>query len=303
MRIPPAVTSFAKCLREADSLQPLMSFGELCIQGCHGDIAGLYFNKDPSELIRGSHDYTLKIGSHGVEVSVQLYANKKGHYRLFLYSRCGRARGMLFSINLTTSEEEGGIIWLGQKISFREGRGKGAAATEIHAAKTRILADMLVRCGIFVTDNFEVELGTFNGKRGEFMDTSPTNLVRTFVTVGLVKGHFAGNKGYQFSCLPRFDDSFEWHWDKTEQVRARLRPNRRGSRAARSVPQGLRFNVLERDGGICCACGRSPREGVTLHVDHIKPFSLGGLTTLDNLQTLCADCNIGKSNRSLADFR
>ena len=304
MNIPAPVRSFAKSLREADSSQPLVSFGEIRIKGRHADIASLQYNKKPSELMRGSHDYQLMVGDQNVEVSAQLYLNVNNHYRLFLYSRCGKATGMLFSINLTTSEQEDGIIWLGQKIAFREGRGKeDAAATEIRAAKTRMFADMLVRCGVFVTDNFEVQLGMFSGKRGEFLDTTPSKLVRTFITVGIVKGHFAGNKGYQFSCLPRFDDSFEWHWDKTEQVRARLQPNRRGSRAARSVPLALRYNVLERDGGVCCACGRSPRDDVTLHVDHIKPLSLGGLTTLDNLQTLCADCNIGKSNRTSTDFR
>jgi 5-methylcytosine-specific restriction endonuclease McrA len=33
-----------------------------------------------------------------------------------------------------------------------------------------------------------------------------------------------------------------------------------------------------------------------LHVDHIKPWSHGGETIEDNLQTLCATCNLGKSN-------
>ena len=35
---------------------------------------------------------------------------------------------------------------------------------------------------------------------------------------------------------------------------------------------------------------------VELHVDHIKPWSKGGETVLENLQTLCATCNLGKSN-------
>jgi 5-methylcytosine-specific restriction endonuclease McrA len=38
-------------------------------------------------------------------------------------------------------------------------------------------------------------------------------------------------------------------------------------------------------------------DGVTLHVDHIVPVSRGGLTLDDNLQTLCQECNLGKSNR------
>jgi 5-methylcytosine-specific restriction endonuclease McrA len=64
---------------------------------------------------------------------------------------------------------------------------------------------------------------------------------------------------------------------------------------------GLRFKVLQRDQFRCKLCGRSPSTelGCILHVDHIVPFSKGGKTTFENLQTLCSDCNVGKSNRSV----
>jgi 5-methylcytosine-specific restriction endonuclease McrA len=57
--------------------------------------------------------------------------------------------------------------------------------------------------------------------------------------------------------------------------------------------------VLIRDSCICRMCGASPAKdpAVTLHVDHIRPVSRGGATTLDNLQTLCAACNLGKADR------
>lgn len=63
----------------------------------------------------------------------------------------------------------------------------------------------------------------------------------------------------------------------------------------------LRFLVTRRDHFACRACGRSPASevGVVLHVDHILPWSEGGETTMDNLQTLCEQCNIGKSNLSM----
>ena len=64
---------------------------------------------------------------------------------------------------------------------------------------------------------------------------------------------------------------------------------------------GLRFKVLQRDQFRCQLCGRSPATELIckLHVDHIIPFSKGGKTTLENLQTLCSHCNVGKSNRSV----
>lgn len=67
----------------------------------------------------------------------------------------------------------------------------------------------------------------------------------------------------------------------------------------------LRYKALENNGGRCEACGASAKDGVQLHVDHIKPRSKFPhlQLSLDNLQILCADCNIGKSNIYSTDWR
>jgi 5-methylcytosine-specific restriction endonuclease McrA len=70
-----------------------------------------------------------------------------------------------------------------------------------------------------------------------------------------------------------------------------------------SLPSGLRYEVLKRDGGRCVLCGNSKKDGVKLHVDHILPRSKGGKDTLDNLQTLCQPCNLGKGNRDNRNWR
>lgn len=69
----------------------------------------------------------------------------------------------------------------------------------------------------------------------------------------------------------------------------------------RSISLRLRFRVLSRDNFRCVACGRSPatHPGLALQVDHKHPWSRNGPTSLDNLQTLCFDCNQGKSNQVL----
>ncbi len=66
----------------------------------------------------------------------------------------------------------------------------------------------------------------------------------------------------------------------------------------RSIPMKLRYQVLARDCFKCVGCGRSPatHAGVVLHIDHIKPFSMGGKTELENLRSLCQDCNWGKGD-------
>ena len=63
--------------------------------------------------------------------------------------------------------------------------------------------------------------------------------------------------------------------------------------------RSLRVEALVKYGRKCCLCGRSPKEGVILHVDHIKPRSKYPKLELDieNLQILCEDCNLGKSNK------
>lgn len=67
----------------------------------------------------------------------------------------------------------------------------------------------------------------------------------------------------------------------------------------------VRYKALVKYGNRCQCCGSGPQTGAVLHVDHIKPrskypqlaFSIG------NLQVLCADCNIGKSNKDETDWR
>ncbi len=69
-------------------------------------------------------------------------------------------------------------------------------------------------------------------------------------------------------------------------------------RPRREISERQRFRILVRDGFRCRACGASPltTPGVELDVDHILPWSKGGETTDDNLETKCKQCNLGKGN-------
>jgi len=58
----------------------------------------------------------------------------------------------------------------------------------------------------------------------------------------------------------------------------------------------LRAEVLRRDSSRCQMCGTTPHHGAIMHIDHIVPVSHGGTTVASNLQALCQDCNLGKSN-------
>ncbi len=66
----------------------------------------------------------------------------------------------------------------------------------------------------------------------------------------------------------------------------------------RNINLRMRFITIRRDNFKCRSCGKSPATDsrIILHVDHIKAWSKGGETAPENLQTLCSECNIGKSD-------
>ncbi len=53
--------------------------------------------------------------------------------------------------------------------------------------------------------------------------------------------------------------------------------------------------IKKRDDYKCVFCGATTKEGIELHVDHIKPKQLGGKATIENGQTLCATHNFRKN--------
>lgn len=69
-------------------------------------------------------------------------------------------------------------------------------------------------------------------------------------------------------------------------------------KTSRNINLRLRFIIMRRDNFKCKICGKSPANnyGIELQVDHIIPWDKGGETIIENLQTLCSECNIGKSN-------
>lgn len=80
--------------------------------------------------------------------------------------------------------------------------------------------------------------------------------------------------------------------ESNKQISVRKQEDRR------DIPLGIRFKVMYRDHFKCLLCGDNPpaSPGLILHVDHITPWSKGGKTQIDNLRTLCANCNIGRGN-------
>lgn len=94
-------------------------------------------------------------------------------------------------------------------------------------------------------------------------------------------------------------------------------PRDERAKRRKAISKTVRFEVFKRDQFTCQYCGRKapdvilePRPvgtddadgtGIRLHIDHIEPRALGGADDVLNYVTACADCNLGKGARPLAD--
>ena len=76
----------------------------------------------------------------------------------------------------------------------------------------------------------------------------------------------------------------------------RYDPNKVKQRQLEDFSAKKKQAILKRDGYRCVICGRGEKEGMELHVDHIKPKDLGGKAVIDNGQTLCSQHNFLKKN-------
>jgi 5-methylcytosine-specific restriction endonuclease McrA len=59
------------------------------------------------------------------------------------------------------------------------------------------------------------------------------------------------------------------------------------------IPDDVKVQVWQRDGGRCASCGSNEE----LEFDHIIPLVMGGSNTFRNLQLLCGSCNRAKGGR------
>jgi len=66
------------------------------------------------------------------------------------------------------------------------------------------------------------------------------------------------------------------------------------------VPLLIQRWVFERDGMVCAYCHTT--EG-PFHLDHIKPWAVGGEHTAENLTVACSSCNWSKGSKTLAEWR
>lgn len=92
---------------------------------------------------------------------------------------------------------------------------------------------------------------------------------------------------------------------RREQEQKRQAANNAGTFYRSKEWRRLRYQAFSEYGNKCCVCGRGPNDGMVMHVDHIKPRSLYPhlALTLSNLQIMCNECNVSKSNKDEVKWR
>ena len=86
--------------------------------------------------------------------------------------------------------------------------------------------------------------------------------------------------------------------EKVAKGKYMYNPETSGKKAFDEFTQTEKNEIFERDGYKCVVCGLGRENGLDLHIDHIKPRSLGGQGIIENGQVLCAPHNFIKKNLS-----
>lgn len=287
--------SFSNLLSNT-TLSNYLSLVNFLLKFTKGVGSNIQYNRKGLDLLKNKHEYTFPIIEGDLQLSIQLYRNSNNHYRLFCFTHIKGKSGLTFSVNLTTEKESENIIYLTQKIKFSEQyKGNNTIAQSFRRQKQIIFCNLLTKLGFDVTENNDLILGIFDPKQKRFINTSSEKFLNDFIVVSLLKGHFQGNKGYQLEILPNYniiENQYKSNEVEIKNIPLKLIKNKH----KRHIPLSLRYKILQRDHFKCMKCGFGVDDGVKLHIDHKIPYSLGGLTELNNLHTLCIDCNLGKSN-------
>ena len=144
--------------------------------------------------LRRKHEYRFLLKEGPLDVSVQLFANTRGHWRLFAF----RKQRSIFSLNLTLAHDDGEPIWwLQQRLKLTN----YAMSPEDRLRIATEIADRLRGFGLKVDDR-DILFPGFDTRSGKFIGSTAAAFIRDFVVAAVVKGHYMENKGYE---LPGFD--------------------------------------------------------------------------------------------------
>lgn len=190
----------------------------------------------------------------------------------------------------------------GEKLTFRNYNEHGKYTAGTIAARFNSWNNALVKAGLEITEE---------------KDINEHDLLKNIEAVWIAKGKqpvtrdlseqpskyrhqvYIKRFGSWRTALEKFIEFVNSDRNENQENEVKVSyPQVTKKRTSRSISDRMRFRILMRDGFTCQSCGASPvkNRGVELHVDHIIPWSKGGETIADNLETKCSQCNLGKGN-------
>ena len=138
----------------------------------------------------------------------------------------------------------------------------------------------------FCDESWEDPAIEFEGK----IPLSPRRVItvneNTICEICLAKLFFCVNPDYREATNAFSDYAMNFFGGMSIEIRD-LKPT---EKMRRDFSYKIRKQVLERDAYRCVVC----ESYKNLHVDHIIPIAKGGTNDIDNLQVLCANCNLSK---------
>jgi hypothetical protein len=149
-----------------------------------------------TNFVQANHEYTIYSEGLVLPISIQFYLNEDNFYRVFLFA----PKGMLFSINFSDLKYiTRNTVHLNQLIKITTSNKTSTSAQRAYGV-SGILT--LLQKEKMLIDGKTVLLGKYDFKNNKFIDTTAEKFIFDFVKVGIIKGHFMGNKNYS---IPNFE--------------------------------------------------------------------------------------------------
>lgn len=136
----------------------------------------------------------------------------------------------------------------------------------------------------------------------DYFRSNPNKDLKTTKVKGIIENKYLSETGKRFEDPDRgIRTLYEKGWlIRISRGCYKYDPNHKSDdKTLHDFSDKIKKQILKRDKFKCVVCKLGKKEGLDLHIDHIKPRDREGKSTLENGQTLCSRHNFLKKNMSM----